>query len=481
MIDDPEVSTTTLTGVGDVTDVTDGAVGDETSARTTIRDNNTSPGMPPVAPPPVLTDELSAYEPRRGRLHRTNTRPWRTVAVAVVMVLIAAVIPALGAVAAKTIVDSREGRLVKREGRAADIVLPPTPAQLLVALDAAGAPESIAVASLSPGGQGGFLILIPTLLRVEVPGVGDAPLGSAYAAGGSSLLRQTVEGLLDVRLEQISILDATTWPKIVTGTVAVSFDDPIGTPGPDGRLDVLFPAGPASLTAADLPAAFGAHLSDESEAARLVRYQALWQAVLTSIEATTPPPPPTTSTVPTGDAQVAPPPLPVEEHLASLAAGSYQVEVLPVNALPGEPEAYTPDEGPMRLLVAESMPGAVSPPTNSARVRLVNTTGDDQAMLTAADLVLVLQANLVIASDDAPVAHTQVKYATPGFKGAAEFVAKSLGVGTVVQDATVVDGIDLTIVLGQDFEAQVAKHAVATSTTVTSTTRTTTQETIPAG
>ena len=44
---------------------------------------------------------------------------------------------------------------------------------------------------------------------------------------------------------------------------------------------------------------------------------------------------------------------------------------------------------------------------------------------------------------------TQVLYATPGFKGAAEFVADSLGVGKVVQDATVVDGIDLTVVLGQ--------------------------------
>ena len=155
--------------------------------------------------------------------------------------------------------------------------------------------------------------------------------------------------------------------------------------------------------------------------------------------------------------------------------------MLPVNALPGEPEAYTPDEGPMRLLVAEAMPGAVSPPTNSARIRLVNTTGDPAAMLTAADLILLLQANLVIASDDSLVSGTQVLYATPGFKGSAEFVAKSLGVGTVAQDATVVDGIDLTVVLGKDFEAQVAKHAAATPVTSTTVTSTTTQETSTTG
>ena len=49
--------------------------------------------------------------------------------------------------------------------------------------------------------------------------------------------------------------------------------------------------------------------------------------------------------------------MPVEQHIAALAAGPYQVVVLPVKALPGEPEAYEPDQGPMRLLVAESDAG----------------------------------------------------------------------------------------------------------------------------
>ena len=463
MIEDPEVTV---------------AVSAEPSVRDTVRDPErrdpeTSPGMPPVAPPPPTTVIPPPPEPRRGKVHRSRTRPWRTAAIALVMVLIAAAIPTLGAIAGKTIVDSREGRLVEREGRAADIYLPATPTQLLVSLDATGTPESIAVAALRPGSRGGFVILLPTLLRVTVPGVGEGPLGSAYAAGGPALLRQTVESLLDVRLEQVSVLDAATWPRLVSGTVTVSFDDAVGTPGPDGRLEVVYPAGPATLTATDLPIAFGAHLPDETEAARLVRYQTLWDGVLTSIDATTPPPPVTSTTVPGEQTQVEPPPLPVEQHLASIAAGAHEVSVLPVKALPGEPEAYEPDQGPMRLLVAEAMPGVVSPPTNSARIRLVNTTGDEDAMLTAADLVLVLQANLVIASDAAAVDQTRVLYASPGFKGAADFVAQSLGVGKVVQDATVVDGIDLTVVLGKDFEAEVAKHAAATTTTSTTTQETT--------
>ena len=127
----------------------------------------------------------------------------------------------------------------------------------------------------------------------------------------------------------------------------------------------------------------------------------------------------------------------------------------------------------MHLLVAEAMPGAVSPPTNSARIRLVNTIGDPDAMLTAANLVLLLGANLVIASDSGDEASkTQVLYSTPGFKGAAEFMAESLGVGSAAQDATVIDGIDLTVVLGSDFAAEVARHQ-ASSTTTTSTTSTT--------
>jgi hypothetical protein len=97
-------------------------------------------------------------------------------------------------------------------------------------------------------------------------------------------------------------------------------------------------------------------------------------------------------------------------------------------------------------------------------------------MLTAANLVLLLGANLVIASDNGDeAAQTQVLYSTPEFKGAAEFLAESLGVASAAQDATVIDGIDLTVVLGSDFAAEVARHQ-ASSTTTTTTTSTTTEE-----
>ena len=37
-------------------------------------------------------------------------------------------------------------------------------------------------------------------------------------------------------------------------------------------------------------------------------------------------------------------------------------------------------------------------------------------------------------------------------------MAELLGVGSAAQDATVIDGIDLTVVLGSDFAAEVARH-----------------------
>ena len=479
----------------DVVDVTVAVpVATKAGVRDTIRD--TSPGLRPIAPPPAPIEEepteptatereTPAAEPtvlpavrRSGRtIHRLRTRPWRTAGIAVAMVLIAGAIPALGVFAGKTIIDSREGRLVARAGRAADVVLPPTPAQVIVGLDAEGQAETIALASLRPGGRGGFFILMPTLLRVEVPGIGPAPLASAFATGGTTLLRQTVETALDIRVEQVSVLDTTSWPTVVTGPIDVSFDDPVAIPGVDGRLEELFPAGPSSLTADDVPVVLGARTPAQTEAARLVRYEEMWRGILASIGNTTPPPPtspPTTSS--SADPVAVRPPLPVEQHLAALAGGDYEVLVLPVLALDGEPESYRPDEGAMHLLVAEAMPGAVSPPTNSARIRLVNTIGDPDAMLTAANLVLLLGANLVIASDSGDTeASTQVLYSTPGFKGAAEFLAELLGVGSAAQDATVIDGIDLTVVLGSDFAAEVARHQ-ATSTTSTTVRTTTTEE-----
>ena len=488
MIEDPEViqpeEGEPQVVDGTVVDVTDaGPIATVSGARDTIRD--TSPGMRPVAPPPIVDEPTEPTPPEaeptspevrprsRRSIHRLRTRPWRTAGITLAMVLIAGAIPVLGAVAGKTIIDSREGRLVAKAGRAADVVLPPTPAQVIVGLDAEGRAETIAVASLRPGGRGGFFILMPTLLRVEVPGVGPAPLASAFATGGTTLLRQTVETALDIRVEQVSVLDTTSWSTVVTGPIEVSFDDPVAIPGVDGRLEELFPPGLSSLTADDVPVVLGAGTPAETEAARLVRYEELWTGILASIANSTPPPqtsPPTTSS--SADPVTVRPPLPIGQHLAALAGGDYEVLVLPVLALDGEPESYRPDEGPMHLLVAEAMPGAVSPPTNSARIRLVNTIGDPDAMLTAANLVLLLGANLVIASDSGDAApKTQVLYSTPGFKGAAEFMAESLGVGTAAQDATVIDGIDLTVVLGSDFAAEVSRHqASSTTTSSTSTT-----------
>lgn len=480
MIEDPEVAQPTIVEPEAEPTVV-AAVATEPAVRDTIRD--TSPGQRPVAPPAAVIEDLTPDEevvtpPRRSRraIHRLRTRPWRTAAIACVMVPIAGAIPVLGAFAGKTIIESREGRLVAKEGRAADVVLPPTPAQVIVSLGAEGQAETIAIASLRPGGRGGFFILMPTLLLVDVPGVGSAPLASAFATGGATLLRQTVETTLDVRVEQVTVLDTASWPNVVSGSIDVSFDDPVAIPGVDGRLEELFPPGPNSLTADDVPVVLGASTPAQTEAARLVRYEALWRGILASIRDSVPPPPtspPTTSS--SADPVVVTPPLPVDQHLAALAAGDYEVLVLPVLALDGEPESYRPDEGAMHLLVAEAMPGAVSPPTNSARIRLVNTIGDPDAMLTAANLVLLLGANLVIASDSSDTAsETQVLYSAPGFQGAAEFMADSLGVGSAVQDATVIDGIDLTVVLGSDFADEVARHQASSPTT--STTSTTTEE-----
>ena len=145
------------------------------------------------APPHDEPTVPEAERRSRRSIHRLRTRPWRTAGIALAMVLIAGAIPVLGAFAGKTIIDSREGRLVERVGRTADVVLPPTPTQIIVGLDAEGQAETIAIASLRPGGRGGFFILMPTLLRVEVPGIGPAPLASVFATGGATLLRQTVE------------------------------------------------------------------------------------------------------------------------------------------------------------------------------------------------------------------------------------------------------------------------------------------------
>lgn len=422
-----------------------------------------------------------ANRPRRRRT-RIVTRRWRTLIVLLVVLLLAAAIPLLGVIGAHAIFDSREGRTIERAGRAADTVLPSTPAELAIETDESGRAVAMVVVSLAPGGKGGFAILIPAGTLSEIPGAGQGRVGTAYDTGGASLASQAIEGLLGIRLERAVVLDAAAWGELVAQPVTVRFDDPVQVTGADGKPQTLYPAGPASIRPDAIAALLAAHTDSETELAGMVRQQEFWEGLLSSYASTQGAATSTEVPASSGPASATKlPPVELGQLLAGIAAGRFEVTQLPVQPFTGGPdgERYAVVQTPMRVLVAQAMPGAVSPASGNPRIRIVNPTADAGVLAAAADRILFLGDNLVIASDslDPPEATTKVLFSRPELQSAADSIVRALGVGATAPDPTVVDGLDITVVLGTDFATVAAAQPTTTTTVAVQATTTSTRRT----
>ena len=136
---------------------------------------NTSPGMPPVAPPPATTALSRRHPSPRRKLHRSRTRRGERRRSRSVMVLIAAAIPSWAARGKDHRRQPRRSPREREDARRKSTFLA-TPTQLLVSLDATGAP-SRSLSWRSARADAAAFHPLPTLLRVNVPGVGDGPVG----------------------------------------------------------------------------------------------------------------------------------------------------------------------------------------------------------------------------------------------------------------------------------------------------------------
>ncbi len=70
---------------------------------------------------------------------------------------------------------------------------------------------------------------------VDVPGHGENKINSALATGGVPLVVQTLEGLLDVRIDRVAILDFEGFRGMTDALGGVTFTNPVSFRGSDNR------------------------------------------------------------------------------------------------------------------------------------------------------------------------------------------------------------------------------------------------------
>lgn len=411
--------------------------------------------------------------------------PLRTTAVLIPALLALAIVPILLRQTYRTVVTSTQGRALPTVAPAAQ--LPATPGSLLLVNDAQGRPVTAALLAPTPGAPGGLLLVLP-LGTQTIGATGQAErLDAAYAATGLDGFARSVEGLLGITVHaavQLSPVDLGTLVAPLT-PITVALADPVRSVGADGAVVTVAAAGQATLGGLDVGAVMAAR-ADESELVRLDRVAAVWRALLsaskgspvalgtTTATPTTPPPTSTdggtttvapgatTTTVPGGDV--------VADALAHIAGGPNQVRLLTdeaVGATVGTPdERFLADPATIRLLMAEVLPGAVSPANANLRLRVLNPSGDETAAYQAVAKLTFVTANVILVDNTAgPVPATSgLTYADTARQADVAGLVPVLGALSLATTDERIDGIDATITLGQDFVAS-ARRAAATTTT----------------
>jgi hypothetical protein len=392
-------------------------------------------------------------------------RGWTWTA-AVVGVLAAILVPVLGVIAARTLGNSTSGTL---DVAGAETVAPTkeTPGALLVATEGSDV-VGLTVLALSPSGAGGTAVVIPAGSVASVDGI-DHPtrLAAAYGQGGMDAQLTAAEGMLGVTFSISQQVDEAGLRTLLEplAPIAANLPDAIDRPATATGPVLQLAAGPQELTAEQAAAALFARTPNESELVRVPTHLAVWNGIVNAARRVAKP---ATDGVPTD----------VAGFLAVIGAGP-DVAVSPVVSPlldtvtnPDGVDLLQLDKVELRMLMARVLPTAASPTGSGLRVRLLNHSGDDRALYEATARLQFVGAT-VVAIDDAtgPVVKETAAIYDPSLDGA-QLTVLNPAVGEVAARAASqrIDGVDVTVDLGQDFLTFLKTAAEETGAAPTTTT-----------
>ncbi len=89
----------------------------------------------------------------------------------------------------------------------------------------AGRSDTLMVAHLSGDRQKAYLISFPRDMWVEIPGHGQDKINAAFAYGGTALTVQTVESLLDTRMDHLAVVNFEGFIELVDAVGGVTVDN----------------------------------------------------------------------------------------------------------------------------------------------------------------------------------------------------------------------------------------------------------------
>jgi LytR_cpsA_psr family len=385
-------------------------------------------------------------------------RRW-TIAAALVGVTAAVAVPLLVVFAARTLGDSTAGKLDVPSGTVEPLSAE-TPGALLVAADGKDV-VGLTVFAVDPSGSGGAVVVVPVGSMATLDGF-DRPtrLGNAYALGGLDAQVTGTEGLLGVTFSASAQVDEAALAALLApvGPISVNLATAVSRGAASGSTEQVLPAGTQTITGAQAAAALFARRPNDSEINRLADQVEIWRGIADAAGRIA---------QPASDGA----PSDAPGYLAALGAGKRSAQSLDVTQAldvvtnPDGIDLLQADSASTHLLMARLLPTAISPTNGGLRVRLVNRTGDEHALLDATARLLFTGAN-VVAVDDAAgratVPGTSISYDSVLSQDRIEGLTLAVGPSAAAPAQARVDGVDVTIELGQEFESFVRQGVTST-------------------
>ena len=373
-------------------------------------------------------------------------------------------------IGAQQLLNASGGNNVADSG--ASIQIPATPTAMLGVVNSRNELASLALVAITPEGAGGTIVSVPVGAAADVA-AGEAPrrIADSYAAGGTAALRTDVENLLNVTIDVFEVMNAEQLGTAIAavGSQPVSLPAAVNDTGADGKPKVVAPAGASTLTAAQIASALASIDAARAESARLPQVKSLWTAVARGGVARLGATDPTDTTVATTTTE----PATVSGFLTQLLEGSVDVWQFAATLLtdarsnPTNADMYSLDGGEVLLVMASVSPSCLRLMNDALAVMVDVPFGNTTYAREAVTRLAFMGANVVLVREttDAPIERTVGYFDATAVRDEATSYSDLLGAIEFKPATETVEGVNLRLVLGNDFLAFLAA-ADEPSTTV---------------
>jgi hypothetical protein len=302
-------------------------------------------------------------------------------------------------------------------------------------------------------------------------------IADSYATGGLLALETDVENLMNITVDFSDDVTAAEFAALLTtvGTQPVVLQQPVTDTGVDGTAIVVLESGSSTATPELLAAGLASSQTGTPESARLPQVKALWNSIARAGVATpTDGTAGTTSSVLPLDASVF---TSTTTFVQALLSGEIDVwqfsSTLFTDAVrnPNRLDLYGLDGGEVLMVMASVVPSALTVTTANVAVMVDIPFASAVVAKEVVTRLAFLGANVVLIrqSPDLATERTTVYYNDSIAKTEAEAYPTLLGPLEFTESKDVISGVNLRIVLGNDFVAFLGQGST-TSTSTTSTT-----------